>query len=110
MIDTNKLPKVLAEFLSAQEKFDSTNFAKTFAANALVHDEGGKFRGTEEIKKWNEETNRKYQTVMEPLAFDESGKESILTIRMSGTFPGSPVIAKFYFVIKNNSIISLRII
>ena len=40
MINKNKLPKVLADLLSAQEKFDSESFVKTFADNAVVHDEG----------------------------------------------------------------------
>ena len=109
MKDLKLLPKVLADFLSAQDKFDSDAFVKTFADNALVHDEGGEYRGSAEIKQWNEMTNQKYRTRMEPIAFEDSKDESILTIRMSGTFPGSPVEAKFHFVIKGGKIVSLRI-
>ena len=109
MIDTKKLPGVLGELLAAQKNFDSGAFVKTFAENASVHDEGGDYHGTAAIKLWNEETNKKYQTRMEPIAFNDSKGESVLTIRMSGTFPGSPVEAKFHFVISDGKIISLRI-
>ena len=109
MIDIHSLPKVLADLLAAQSKFDSDDFVKNFTGDAVVHDEGGVYRGQKEIKQWNEATNRKYQTRMEPIAFEDNKDESTLTIRMSGTFPGSPVSARFHFVIKDNKITSLRI-
>lgn len=109
MIDTNTLPKPLADFIAAQNEFDIDAFVKTFADNATVHDEGGDYRGRVEIRRWNETTNAKYKTKMEPIAFVQGSGESILTIMMSGTFPGSPLSAKFHFVLKEGKIASLRI-
>ena len=109
IFDNNKLPKVLADFLAAQKEFNSDAFVKAFAGDATVHDEGGDYLGTAEIKLWNETTNAKYHTRMEAIAFEENNGENILTILMSGTFPGSPLEAKFHFIIKNEKIESLRI-
>jgi len=110
MTESNTLPKPLADFIAAQNEFNTDAFVKTFADNATVHDEGGDYRGSAEIKRWNETTNEKYKTKMEAIAFVQSGGESILTIMMSGTFPGSPLPAKFHFVLKEGKIASLRIV
>jgi hypothetical protein len=110
MINPHSLPPPLADFLAAQNNFDTVAFVKTFAPDATVHDEGGDYRGIAAIKRWNETTNEKYKTKMEPIAFEEKNDESILTILMSGTFPGSPLPAKFHFVLKEGKIVSLRIV
>lgn len=109
MVKQIKLPKVLVDLLKAQENFNSSAFAENFAENAKVFDEGKEWVGKKEIKKWNEFTNRKYHTKMQPAAFKKVGKESILTILMSGTFPGSPLPAEFHFIIDGDKIVSLKI-
>ena len=109
MIDPNTLPKPLADFVAAQNEFKTAAFLKIFADNASVHDEGGEYHGTVEIKEWFETTKNKYNTHMDPIAYEGNPNESILTIKMSGTFPGSPLSVKFYFSIKDAKIISLRI-
>ncbi len=103
------LPKPLAAFIAAQNDFNTDAFVNTFANNAAVHDEGNDYHGIEEIRRWIETTNDKYNTKMEPLAFIQSNGESVVTIRLSGNFPGSPLPVKFHFVLKDEKIASLRI-
>ena len=105
-----KLPKVIAEFIAAQDKYDSKAFAESFTDYATVHDEGKTYNGKKEITQWNEMTNTKYKTKYEPLEVRINGARIILTAKISGTFPGSPAIIKFYFETKLDKIISLQIL
>ena len=104
-----KLPKVIADLIAAQDKYDSKAFAEAFSDAATVHDEGKKYHGKTEIRQWNEMTNAKYQTKYEPLEVTTNGDKVNLTAKISGTFPGSPAIIKYYFEIGNGKIISLQI-
>jgi len=104
-----KLPKVIDELIAAQDKYDSRAFAETFSDDATVHDEGKTYHGKTEIRRWNEETNAKYKTKYEPVEVTINGDKIILTTKISGTFPGSPIIIKYHFEIKNDKIISLQV-
>jgi hypothetical protein len=69
-----KLPKVIADLIAAQDKYDSQAFAENFSDDAIVHDEGKTYYGKTEIRKWNEMTNSKYKTNYEPIAdFSKGG-------------------------------------
>jgi len=46
---------------------------------------------------------------MKPLSFEETEGGSLLTAEVSGTFPGSPVVLKFYLQIAGGLITSLKI-
>ena len=105
-----KLPKVIADLIAAQDKFDSKGFAENFSDDAVVHDEGKTYRGRSEIQEWNEMTNAKYKTKYEPLQVEANGSEITLTSKVSGTFDGSPVVIKYHFQTKNNKISSLSIV
>jgi hypothetical protein len=104
-----KLPKVIADLIAAQDKYDSKMFAENFSDEAIVHDEAKTYQGKTEIRQWNEITNAKYKTKYKPLEISTEGNEIVLTAEISGTFDGSPIILKYYFEIKENKIISLRI-
>jgi len=104
-----KLPKVIADLIAAQDKYDSKAFAETFSDEALVRDEGKTYRGKNEIRQWNEMTNAKYKTKYEPLDIKSEGDKVTLTARISGTFDGSPAIITYHFEIKDNKISSLQI-
>jgi ketosteroid isomerase-like protein len=104
-----KLPSIIADLLTAQEKYDSKAFSECFSDDAVVFDEGKTYRGKKEVRQWNEMTNAKYKTKYEPLEISNNGDGIILTAKISGTFPGSPAIIKYHFETKNNKITSLHI-
>ena len=62
-----KLPSIIADLLTAQEKYDSKAFSECFSDDAVVFDEGKTYRGKKEVRQWNEMTNAKYKTKYEPL-------------------------------------------
>ena len=109
MIEISKLPAALAELITAQNDHNSHAFAEVFSNNALVHDEGKEYSGKALIKAWNESTNKKYNTRLEPETLQEKGGEIILTVRVSGTFEGSPIVLEYHVHLKGSKIIYLNI-
>jgi len=103
------LPKILTDLIAAQNCFDSAAYADCFSENAVVSDEGKTHRGKAEIAHWIADANKKYRSVMQPVAYTENGASSVLTAECSGTFPGSPVVLRFHFTIGNGHIQSLKV-
>ena len=104
-----ELPQSIAQFVETQNTFDSKAFTDCFTATAIVHDEGRIHNGKEEIRQWIEHANEAYQSSMEPLNYEESGSNGVLTAKVSGTFPGSPIVLQFHFGLKDDLIDSLKV-
>ncbi len=104
-----ELPLIIARLVEAQNTFDSKAYADCFTDAATVHDEGKTHAGKPEIYRWIEESNEKYRSVMTPLQYEQSGANGTLTTEVSGTFPGSPLVLKFHFSLKDNLIDSLKV-
>lgn len=109
MSDQITIPALLAEYIKIQNAQDSAAFAELFTADARVHDEGKDYTGKAAIKEWIEDANEKYQTIVEAVACAVKGAETVLTLKMSGTFPGSPLNADFHFEIVDNKISHLYV-
>ena len=103
------LPEIINRLLQAQAHFDNRAYADCFAETAVVYDEDATHGGKEQIRQWNEATNDKYQTVLEPIDFSQDGNKAFLTAKVSGTFDGSPVLLDYHFEIENRLIKSLEI-
>lgn len=103
------LPKVVSDFVNAQNNFDSEASANCFSVNGIMLDEGKTYTGSVAIQGLFEETNEKYQSVMKPLKYIEDGTSSVLSAEVSGTFPGSPAVLQFHFTLKNNLIDYLKV-
>ena len=107
MIDN--LPKPIALYIAAENSGDIEALAKCFAESAMVRDENQTIEGLDAIKKWKAETKKKYQHTIEPLAFTQKDDKIIVTNRLTGNFPGSPVELEFVFTLDSNKIASLEI-
>jgi len=103
------LPKVVSDFVNAQNNFDSEASANCFSINGIMLEEGKPYTGREEIQGLLEETNKKYQSVMKPLEYIEDGISRVLSAEVSGTFPGSPAVLQFHFTLKDNLIDYLKV-
>ena len=108
MIDN--LPKPIATYVSAENSGDTTLFDECFADNAVVRDENETHRGLAEIKKWKAETKKKYQHTVDPLSASEKDGRFIVTNRLTGKFPGSPIELEFMFTLEGDKIVSLEIL
>ena len=106
---TLDLPTPLANYFSADTS-DSEAVAQCFTENAIVKDEGLTFKGRAAIKQWKADASAKYQYTSEPFACEPTGGKIIVTSRLTGNFPGSPVNLRFFFGLEGDKIASLEII
>ncbi len=104
-----ELPDIIKQLLHAQAAFDSKAYSKCFANTAIVFDENETHKGQMEIMKWNEKTNLKYQPPLEPIAWSTIEKLNTLSPKVTGNFPGSPIVLKYQFKLNNGCIESLKI-
>ena len=103
------LPQPIASYIAAENQGDTETLARCFARHAVVRDEGRTIEGLAAIKEWKSGTREKYQHRVEPLASVRKGNEIIVTSRLTGNFPGSPIDLRFIFVLDGDKIASLEI-
>ena len=108
MIDN--LPKPIALYIAAENSGDTEALAKCFAESATVRDENQIVEGSDAIKKWKAETKKKYQHTIEPLSSIQRGDKTIVTNRLTGNFPGSPVELEFVFTLAGDKIVLMEIL
>ena len=102
------LPKPVAAYFTA-DRAAGEAVSQCFAENAVVKDEGHTYNGRAAIKKWKEDAAAKYQYTCEPLACEDQDGKSVVTCRLVGNFPGSPVDLHFAFELTGEQIVSLEI-
>lgn len=104
------LPSAIAIYIAAANGGETRQLSEGFANNAVVKDEGQVVEGLTSIRRWIAETRAKYQHKIEPLAFVQKDAKTIVTNRLSGNFPGSPIELDFVFTLEDDKIISLEIL
>lgn len=104
-----KLPNNIEGLIQAQNNSDSTTFATYFTENASVSDEGSTYSGRKEIEQWIQQAMEKYTMQLTPVDFDQAGTSIILTVEVTGTFPGSPAIMQYHLELDDTLIGSLKI-
>ena len=106
---TLELPGPIADYFAADRE-DGEAVARCFTEAAVVKDEGRTYRGHAAIRQWKEDASARYQYTSEPFAYDQRDGSVVVTSRLTGTFPGSPVNLRFFFVLEGDTIASLEII
>jgi hypothetical protein len=107
---TNELPKVIADYIAAANSSDVEDVVACFSDTAIVHDEGRERRGRDAIRAWTQETDRKYHPKTEVLDVVTVAADTVLvTGRVSGTFPGSPLDLRYAFTLEGDRIARLQI-
>jgi len=103
------LPAPIAIYIAAENQRDTEALARCFAQDAVVQDERQTMKGLAAIKQWKAETTKKYQHTIEPLRFAQKDGKTIVTNRLTGNFPGSPIELQFIFKLEGDKIASLEI-
>jgi hypothetical protein len=104
------LPEPIRLYIAGENTGDANLFGQCFAEGAAVRDENETHRGLVEIKKWKAETKKKYQHTVDPLSVSEKDGRFIVTNRLTGSFPGSPIELEFVFTLDGDKIVSLEIL
>ena len=106
---TLDLPGPIAAYFAA-DKEGGEAVAGCFTEAAVVKDEGRTYRGRAAIRQWKEDASTRYQYTCEPFACEQRDGTVVVTSRLTGTFPGSPVNLRFFFVLEGDTIASLEIL
>ena len=102
------LPEPIAAYFEA-DKRDGEAVARCFTKEAVVKDEGRTHSGPEAIRTWKTGASAKYLYTSEPFAVEHRDGQYIVTTRLTGNFPGSPVDLRFAFRLERGKIASLEI-
>jgi hypothetical protein len=104
------LPQPLSAYFAADRGDDAEALARCFTDDAVVTDEGHTYTGLAAIKRWRAAAQAKYTYTSEPFALTKEGGKAIVTSKLKGNFPGSPVDLRYIFELEGEKISSLEIV
>jgi hypothetical protein len=104
-----QLPAPVERYIHIENSSALEAVPECFAPGAIVHDEGQKYEGVNAIKNWMATTKKKYGHTVTALDLVEGDGQTVLTARLAGNFPGSPVTVNFNFVLAGGKIHALKI-
>src|SRR5882724_5832281 len=84
-------------------------FERANADDAVVHDEGRDHVGRPAIRGWLQDTTDRYSTTFVVDSVSESSDATMVVVRLSGSFPGSPIKLRFLFQLADGLITHLDI-
>lgn len=99
------LPEPLHRYFAAQNAHDADMMTVCFAYDAVVHDEGGTYIGSEAIRGWKRDTIAKYGISADPLEASEQDGRTVVIARVAGNFPGSPANLTYTFDLSADGLI-----
>ena len=102
------LPEPIEAYFVADGR-DGHAVARCFTNDGTVMDERKTHTGLAAIEEWKTATSAKYSYVAEPFALEQKDRKYIVTSRVTGDFPGSPVDLRYTFVLERGKIASLEI-
>ena len=102
------LPDPIAAYFKA-DAHDGDAIVRCFTAQAIVKDEGRTHSGAAAIGAWKRDAASKYSYTSKPFAVAERDGEYVVTSRLTGNFPGSPLDLRFTFRLERGKIAYLEI-
>jgi hypothetical protein len=102
------LPEPIAAYFKA-DKHNGETIMRCFTEQAIVKDEGRTHSGSAAIKAWKIDASSKYSYTSEPFAVVEEDGGYLVTSRLTGNFPGSPLDLRFTFRLERDKIAYLEI-
>ncbi|MGE8451766.1 MAG: nuclear transport factor 2 family protein [Pseudomonadales bacterium] len=102
------LPEPIAAYFAA-DKQNPEAVVRCFTAQAVVKDEGRSHVGLDAIRAWKVKASSEYTYTSEPFALEQKDGRQLVTGRVAGNFPGSPVDLRYDFRLERGLIASLEI-
>lgn len=103
------LPIPIVSYFQAANAHDTAGVAAQFSEHAVVADEGHEHRGGAAIEAWSNQVIADYHPIAEVLDTAATPDGVLVTARVSGTFPGSPVEIRYRFTLEGEKIAGLFI-
>jgi len=99
----------VANYIVAANAQNVEAVVASFSESATVRDEGRNRQSVAAIRRWAVEVSKKYRPTVEALDVAQSDGRTILTGRVSGNFPGSPIELRYIFTLNGEKIECLEI-
>ncbi len=106
---TIKLPKAIEDYYEADRTCSPDAVAAAFINDGVVKDKGKTHRGRDAIREWMVEAAQLYTYTAEPIFMTTENGKTQVTVRVVGTFPGSPIDLRFFFVLAGDKVAELEI-
>ena len=103
------LPPIIQKYIDASNAHDVNSILACLNDDAVVRDEDETHRGKTNIERWLVTTIEKYKFQFKPLSSQQHDGETVVSVEVSGTFPGSPISLDYHFATRNDKIASLTI-
>ena len=104
-----KLIGPVASYIAAANAQDIEAATANFSEGAVVRDEGQNRQGIAAIRQWAREVSEKYRPTFEMLDVAQAEGRTVLTGRVHGNFPGSPVELRYVVTLDGGKIERLEI-
>ena len=101
------LPEPIAAYFDA-DRHDGQAVARCFTRDGVVLDEGHTHSGLAAIEAWKTDAASKYTYTATPQTLETQGRSYIVTSRVSGDFPGSPLRFTYRFTLVHGAIKTLE--
>lgn len=102
-------PDVIARYFNFANTGQVEEASRCFSAIAVVVDEEKTHSGIGAIRRWIGEATGKYHPQVEMIRVEENDGTFVITGRVSGDFPGSPLDLEFRFILADDGISKLHI-
>lgn len=102
------LPEAVAEYFEA-DRHDGKAVARCFTNEGVVTDEGQTHSGSAAIEAWKTAASAQFSYLAKPFALEQRDNTHVVTSRVTGNFPGSPVDLQYIFTLEGGKIASLEI-
>jgi len=107
MTELNLPAPIAAYFAADMRNGEATE--RCFTEEAVVTDEGRTHSGHAAIAAWKLDASTKYAYTSVPVGLEETSSGYVVTSRVTGNFPGSPVDLQFAFRLERGKIAFLEI-
>jgi hypothetical protein len=107
MNDLN-LPEPIAAYFDADGQ-NAQAVARCFTRNGRVMDEGKTHSGPTAIEAWKADASARYTYTSTPHTLESKEDSYLVTARVSGDFPGSPIDLRYRFTLERGKITTLEI-
>ncbi|MGV3548768.1 nuclear transport factor 2 family protein [Rhizobium sp.] len=106
---TIKLPKAIEDYFDADRTGNPDAVAAAFGQTGVVKDMGKTHRGRDAIRAWMVEAGQRYTYTAEPFFIGTQNGKTQVTAHVVGTFPGSPIDLRYFFVLADDKVAELEI-
>ena len=103
------LPRPLIRYLDAKRAYDTDALLATLTSDAVIADEGSTHTGAGAIREWNERASKALKATYELEAAERVAESFVLTVKVAGDFPTSPVTLYFYATLRGDKIAAMTI-